>query len=239
MTISLVIADDHPILLDGLSSLLEREKDFQILARCSDGNESLLAVRQHRPDVLLLDVLMPRKSGLEILQILALEKSPTRTVILTAGLTADQTVEAIRLGVAGVVLKEMAPSLLIRCIRKVAAGDVWLERQSFSDALETVIRRQDSAEQLTKVLSRRELQVTRMVASGMRNREIGKRLFISEGTVKVHLHNIYEKLKMENRLSLTLFARRKGLLDTGNEEKEYVEASAMARRHSQFVQGKL
>jgi len=100
----------------------------------------------------------------------------------------------------------------------VFIGEKWLERRSFGDALSDVINRQEMVQELTAILSRRELQVTRMVASGMRNREIGKKLFIAEGTVKVHLHNIYEKLEMDNRLALTLFARKKGLLDDAEQE---------------------
>src|SRR5690349_16980655 len=184
MPITLVIADDHPLLLDGLSALLACEKDFQVLARCATGDEALEALRRHHPDVLVLDVHMAGKNGLQVVRELVSARIGTRCVILTAGLNAEQTVEAMRLGVAGVVLKEMAPKLLVQCIRKVSVGEKWLERRSFGDAMMTMINNHEMARRVTDVLTRRELQVLKMVASGMRNREIGKRLFISEGTVK-------------------------------------------------------
>ena len=211
MPITLVLADDHPLMLDGLAALFARETDFEVLACCATGDDALDAVRRNAPDVLVVDVNMPGKTGLEVLKELASEKSPTRSVILTAGLSSEQTVEAIRLGVGGVVLKEMAPKLLVQCVRKVFIGEKWLERRSFGDAFSDVINRQEMVQQLTAILSRRELQVTRMVASGMRNRDIGKKLFISEGTVKVHLHNIYEKLRLDSRLKLSRYAQQKGL----------------------------
>lgn len=212
MPIGLVLADDHPLVLDGLASLFQREEDITVLARCRDGEETLRAVRQHRPDVLILDIRMPGKDGLEVLRELHRERLPTRVVLLTAGLDEDEVLEAVRLGARGVILKEMAPQLLVQCVRKVAAGEQWLEKRSFSRALEKMLRREAGARQVAGVLTPREIEIVRMVASGLRNQAIADRLHISEGTVKIHPHNIYEKLQVDGRVALTLYARDKGLI---------------------------
>jgi DNA-binding NarL/FixJ family response regulator len=210
--IRLVLADDHPLILVGLEQLLSLEQDFTILARCGTGEETLKAVRQHRPDVLVLDIRMPGKDGLGVLRELHQEKLPTRVVILTAALDEDEVLEAIRLGVRGVVLKEMVPRLLVQCLRKVHAGGEWLERYSVGRALEKLLQREAGTQRLAEVLTTRELEIVRLVASGLHNREIAAKLSICEGTVKLHLHHIYEKLKLDGRLALTLYAQSQGLV---------------------------
>ena len=112
----------------------------------------------------------------------------------------------------GVVLKEMAPRLLVQCIRKVAAGEQWLEKRSVSLALERLLKREAATRQIAVILTPREIEIVRMVAEGLRNKVIAERLYMSEGTVKVHLHNIYEKLKVNSRLQLARYARDQGLV---------------------------
>ena len=107
--IRLVLADDHPIVLNGLESLFHLEPDFQVVARCVNGEETLAAVRQHRPDILILDIHMPRKDGLEVLRELDQDQLPTRVVLLAAALEEHEVLEALRLGARGMVLKELAP----------------------------------------------------------------------------------------------------------------------------------
>ena len=212
MAITLVLADDHPLVLSGLENLLRLEKDFKVVAQCQTGEETLQAVRKNRPDILVLDIRMPAKNGLDVLRQMRKEGLRTRVIFLTAALDEDQALEAVRLGICGVVLKEMAPKLLIQCIRKVHAGGQWLERSSFGHALETVIRREAGAREIGGTLTPREVEIVRLLAGGLRNKEIGKRLFISEGTVKIHLHHIFDKLKLNSRVALTLYAREKGLV---------------------------
>ena len=212
MPITLVLADDHPIFLGGLKELFRLEPDFEVLACCGNGEEALHAVRQYRPDVLVLDIHMPGKDGMAVLQELNQEKLPTRMVVLTAELSEDDVLEALRQDVRGVVLKEMAPRLLVECIRKVHAGEQWLERRSIGRALEKLLRREAGARQLAGVLTPREIEITRMVAAGLRNREIADKLFISEGTVKIHLHHTYEKLRVDTRPELIRYAQERGLL---------------------------
>lgn len=212
MPIRLVLADDHPLILDGLENLFQLEKDFQVVARCKDGIETMQAVHQHRPDVLILDIRMPGKDGLEIAREMRKEKLPTWVVLLTGALDGEESLEAVRLGVQGIVLKEMAPKLLVQCIRKVNAGEQWIERRSTQQALEKMLRREAGAREIATLLTPREIDIVRMVARGLRNKEIADKLFISEGTVKVHLHNIYEKLKVDNRLALLRYAQGKMLV---------------------------
>lgn len=210
--ISLVLADDHPIVLEGLVQLFRLEPDFRVVARCTNGDETLAAVRRHRPDILVLDVRMPGKDGLEILREVARERLPTRVVLLTAVLDEGGVVEAIRLGAWGLVLKEMAPATLVQCVREVHAGERSLDNRSVVRALEKIARREAGVARVSGLVTPRELEIIRMIAHGLRNKEIAARLSISEGTVKIHLHNVYEKLQLDGRLALLLYAREHALV---------------------------
>jgi DNA-binding NarL/FixJ family response regulator len=211
MPIRVVLADDHPLILDGMETLLRPEGGFEVCARCGDGAAALEAVRAYRPDVLVLDIRMPRMDGLEVLRRLRAEGADVRVVILTAAVDDDQVIEAVRLGVRGVVLKEEAPSALVRCLRTVHAGGRWIEQESLARAMDTLLRREAGSREAASRLTPREIEVVRMVARGLRNREIAEKHFVSEGTVKVHLHNIYEKLGVTSRLALGMYARERGL----------------------------
>jgi len=212
MPIRLIVADDHPLILDGVENLFRLEEDFQLMAKCTDGIETLKAVRRHRPDVVILDIRMPGKDGLQIAREMLAEKLPTRVVLLTAELEDDQLMEAVRSGVRGIVLKEMAPQLLVQCVRKVHAGEQWLDRRSTMVNLEKMLRREAAAREIAALITPREISIVKMVAQGLKNKEIASRLFISEGTVKVHLHNIFVKLPVKSRLALLRYAQEKGLV---------------------------
>lgn len=211
MTVRLVLADDHPLVLDGLEQLLGLERDLAVVARCRDGNEALRAVRLHRPDLLILDIKMPGRDGLSVLQAIREEELPTETVVLTAALDDDQLVDAVRLGVRGVVLKESAPRMIINAIREVRAGGSYMEGRAVSRALQKLVRREDAAREAERQLTPRELEIVKLAASGARNRDIAERLSISEGTVKIHFHNVYEKLGIDSRVALAMWARDQGL----------------------------
>jgi len=202
--ISLVLADDHPIVLAGLENMLRRERDCRVVASCVDGVEAMRAITRHSPDVAVLDLRMPRMDGLAVLRQIQKDKLATRTVLLAAVLEDDDLVEAVRLGVRGIVLKEMAPTLVVQCVREVHAGGQWLEKRSVSQAIEKLIRREEATRDMAKILTPRELQIAGAVASGLRNKEIADKLGIAEGTVKIHLHVIYEKLKIDGRMALVL-----------------------------------
>ena len=211
MTIRTAIADDHPLVLDGLEQLFRVEPDIAVVARCCDADETLRAVRTHTPDVLVLDLLMPGGGGLELLRALSHDNARTRVVLLTAVIDDDQLLEAIRLGVHGIVLKDMAPQLLVKAIREIHRGAQWLEQGLGSRAVRRLLAREQRASQSASLLSPREREIVRMVAGGLRDRAIAEKLGIGEGTVKVHVHNIYEKLDVNGRIELLLYARENGL----------------------------
>jgi DNA-binding NarL/FixJ family response regulator len=208
--IRLVVVDDHPIVLEGLERLFRLEGDLAIVARCVNAGEALEAVRAHLPDILLLDVRLAGGSGLDVLEQLRREGSTTRAVLLAGSVNQDELMDALRLGVRGIVLKEMAPELLIRCLRAVHAGGRWLEGDFLSRAIEGILDRDGVARPGRQPLSAREMEIVRLAATNHHNREIAETLHITEGTVKVHLHNIYEKLRIEGRVELTIYARDHG-----------------------------
>ena len=210
MTIRLVIADDHPIVLDGLEQLLSLEKDCEVVARARNGDEALRAVRQFQPDVLVLDLRMPGMDGLAVLGEMRREALPTRVVILSA-MNDDDLFEGIRLGARGVVLKDMAPRLLMQCVRTVHAGGKWLEKGVATCAVDKLLECEAGIKAIAETLTPRELQVARMIAKGVPSKTVASRLAISEGTAKLHLHHVYEKLKVDGRVGLMRFMHSRGL----------------------------
>jgi DNA-binding NarL/FixJ family response regulator len=212
MPIRLVLADDHPYILDALEHFFGTATDFQVLVRCLNGEDALQALRQHRPDILILDIRMPGNDDLSVLRAIRKEKLPTRVVLLTGALDEEEVLEAIRLGVRGVVIKDMAPQLLLQCVRKVHAGGQWLERHSVTRALDRLLRREAGAREVAGVLTAREREIVRLVASGLRNKEIADKLSVTEGTVKLHLYNVFKKFHVGSRVELLRYAQDKGLI---------------------------
>jgi two-component system, NarL family, nitrate/nitrite response regulator NarL len=210
--IRVALADDHPIVLQGLQHLFEQQSDVQVVCCCANGNDALEGVRTHRPDVLVLDLRMPERSGLDVLRAIAAEKLECRTVLLTAAVADDEVMEAVRLGAWGLILKESPPEALLDCVRAVHQGEQRLERETVTRAGRTRVNRDSTSREAAGSLTPREIEIVRMVARGLRNRAIAGQLSISEGTVKVHLHNIYEKFGVDGRLALLLSARQRGLI---------------------------
>jgi DNA-binding NarL/FixJ family response regulator len=210
--IHLVLADDHPLLLDGLERLFDQEPDFEVVARCVNGEEALQAIRRHRPDVLVLDLKMPGNDDLSVVREAKVDVPGMAVVILTAALEETDVLQALSLGVRGVVSKETAPHVLVQAVRDVHDGKLWLEQRAAGRALSGMMKRAAGERDLAAVLTQRELEIVRRVATGRRNKEIAHDLTITEGTVKMHLHNVFEKLKVGSRLELTLCAQSKGLL---------------------------
>jgi DNA-binding NarL/FixJ family response regulator len=211
-SITLVIADDHPLVLEGLEHLLTGADGLEIRASCATGEEALSAVRRHHPDILILDLHMPGIDGVAVARTLKNEGHQTRIIILTDALDEREALELLRLNVAGVILKDMPSSLMLQCIQKVARGEVWVERRSFSRALEHLLRREAGAQLVAGKLSERELQIVRLCALGITNAEIAQRLSVTEGTVKSHLHKAYAKLGVRGRAGLTRFVHEHGLV---------------------------
>lgn len=211
LSIQLLIADPHPAMLDGLLHVFAAEPDFAVVGGVTDGEAALQALQESRPDVLVLDLFLPRRSGLELLAAIRDAELPTRPVVFTAS-PSPEIVEAIRLGVRGVVTKDMPLELLVRCIREVAQGGRWLEKGAATGALQFLINQVDGGERLHARLTPRELTVARMVGEGLPNKRIASRLAISEGTAKLHLHRVYQKLHVSGRMELMNYLRKAGVL---------------------------
>jgi DNA-binding NarL/FixJ family response regulator len=205
MALSLILADSQPIVLAGLRSVLRRQKHFRIQAECTTSQETLRALRKHRSDILIIDPRLSSKSELEVLRQISKANLTTRSVIFTTGLDNHQMAQFVRIGASGLVLKTAQPQVLVQCIRKVASGGKWFVGNSARSAGQ--LRRQMAARRQSETLSPRQTEIMRLVARGLRNREISKKLAIREGTVQVHLHDIYKKLNLPHRLALALYAR--------------------------------
>jgi DNA-binding NarL/FixJ family response regulator len=205
--ISVVLVDDHPIVLQGLQHLFARQADIVVAACCATVEDGLSAARAERPDVIVLDLRMPGGGGLALLDSLASEQIASKTVVLTAAISDAEVSQALQKGAAGLVLKESAPEQLLECVRKVHAGERWVDPDAVSRMLQPAPAGEHPSQERAASLTGREREVVRMIASGLRNRDIGERLSISENTVKVHLHNIYEKLGVEGRMELLLLAQ--------------------------------
>ena len=212
MPLRIVLADDHPVVLSGVAQLLSLENDLEVVARCTNGREALDAIRRLQPDVVITDLVMPALSGLDLQRELVEMRLPTRVILLTARIEHDEVMRALELGVSGIVLKESAPMQILDCIRRVAAGEQWLDSVIGRRTLDGVLRRQAAATRVAQVLTGREIEVVRMVATGLRNKEIADRLAISEGTVKAHLRTVFDKLGIDSRVQLSIYARENALV---------------------------
>jgi two-component system, NarL family, nitrate/nitrite response regulator NarL len=215
--IRIVVADDHPIFRDGLCKLLALEEDFEVVAQASDGRQVLDVLQQYEPDVLLLDLKMPGLDGLGTLQRLQATKNKTRVIVLTASDDKHEFVQAMKLGTSGIVLKQTATELLIKSIRKVHAGEIWLDSHTTAAVIRQFVANDEPPmpapppaasvrERERSPLSQREREIVALVAQGFKNKEMAEKMFISEQTVKNHLHNIFDKLGVSDRLELALYA---------------------------------
>jgi DNA-binding NarL/FixJ family response regulator len=207
MPINLVLVDDHPLVLNGLEQLLNAGPDFEVLATCGTAAEGLRAVRTLNPDVLVLDLRLPGEDGLEMLRRLDSSKRPA-VVVLTASHDEEELLTAARLGARGIVLKAMAPRELEDCIRLVHAGGRRLnvDGMDLADRLE---RRRTVEAELEGLLTPRELEIVQLVAARFDNQEIATRLSITIGTVKIHLHHVYDKLQLRGRRDLQIYLRER------------------------------
>jgi two-component system, NarL family, nitrate/nitrite response regulator NarL len=213
----ILIADDHPIFRDGLKRLLESEPDFKVVGEACDGVEAVKLVRQLKPEILLLDLAMPRRPGLEALREMnsGPASSSVRVILLTAAAEKDQIVEALQLGARGVVLKDSATQILLKSIRAVMNGEYWVGRESVANLVQYLRTLVDSSSHESRKkrygLTPREFEVISAVVAGYANKEIAEYFKISEDTVKHHLSNIFDKVGVSTRLELALFAVNQSL----------------------------
>jgi DNA-binding NarL/FixJ family response regulator len=217
-TIRVLLADDHPIVRDGLRKLLQLEEDIQVVGEASDGREVLKLVVDTQPDVLILDLRMPHMDGLAALRALQTLEPRPKIIVLTASEDKNEFVQAMKLGCSGIVLKQTAPELIVRSIRKVIGGEIWLDSHTtaavmrqFASPTDVIGAPMTGRGRERSPLSQREREIVGLVAQGYKNREMAEKMFISEQTVKNHLHNIFDKLGVSDRLELALYAIHKGL----------------------------
>jgi len=207
--IKVLIADDHPVVRVGLRNMLQSEGRIRVIAEAKDGLEALHMVRTLRPDILLLDLAMPRMPGMDALRELTSETTATRTIVLTALIDKRQVLEALQLGARGVVLKDAVVDHLSACIAAVMQGEYWLEGhpvQNLVQVLRDLTAQTATPPRKTFGLTARELEVVGLITEGSTNKHIAQTFGISEETVKRHLTNIFNKLGVGNRLELALFA---------------------------------
>jgi two-component system nitrate/nitrite response regulator NarL len=203
---SVVVADDHPIVLGGLIALLKADKSLRLVTTCTDGQEAIDAIRTFKPDLALLDFNMPRLNGLQVLETVISENLPTRVCFLAASLTDKEIVAVANRGASGIILKESASDTLITALHAIAGGQKWLTREVVDGASQRLRELQADVAKVAETLTRREIEIMLRVAEGLSNKEVGRRLNVSEGTVKMHLHSIYHKIHVNNRTSLANFA---------------------------------
>ncbi len=215
--VRILLADDHPIFRDGLRRLLEAEPDLKVVGEACDGAEAVKMARQLKPDIMLLDLAMPRTPGLEALREMSSGpvSNSVRVILLTAAAEKKQIVEALQLGARGVVLKDSATQLLLKSIHTVMSGEYWVGRESVSNLVQylrnLVQSSGEEAKQKKFGLTPRELEIVSAVVAGYSNKEIAEYFKISEDTVKHHLSNIFDKLGVSTRLELALFAVNQAL----------------------------
>ena len=208
MPITLVLIDDHSVVLEGLDQLLRLEPDFKVIAKCSTVTSGIRAIESLHPDVVILDLRLRLEEGFSVLRHLGSRASPA-VVVLTASEDQEDLLEAARLGARGIVLKAVAPRTLERCIRTVHAGGEWLtvEGENLADRL---VQRRNAETVMAQKLTSRELEVLRLLASHHDNEEIAQRLDLRVGTVKIHVHHVYQKLGLSGREDLRKYLTKKG-----------------------------
>jgi len=208
--IRILIADDHALVRAGLSALLSTEPGMEVVGEAADGVEAVLKARSLQPDIILLDLVMPRKGGIEAIGEIKKEHPETRILVLTSFADDDKVFPAIKAGALGYLLKDSSPQALLQAIRDVYRGESSLD-PAIARKLIRELSRPPDLPRTEEPLTVREVEVLRLVAQGLSNQEIATRLVVSERTVRTHVSNILDKLHLANRTQAALYALREGL----------------------------
>jgi NarL family two-component system response regulator LiaR len=215
-TIRVLIADDHPIIRDSLRTLIATEPDLELVGEAVDGEEAVRKTIELKPDVILMDLVMPVKGGLQAISEIKSVLPEVSILVLTSFSDEDKVFPAIRAGALGYLLKDSSPQELLKAIHDVHRGEASLH-PSIALQLIREINRPSELPPVDNPLSERELEVLKLVAQGLTNQEIALRLVLSEWTVRTHMRNILGKLHLANRTQAALFALREGLADLNDE----------------------
>jgi DNA-binding NarL/FixJ family response regulator len=209
-----MIADDHPLVRSGLRGLLERDGEFEVIAEAADGYEAIDLAVLHKPDVILLDVGMPRLSGPDAAQSISQKLPAVRIVMLSMHSDESYVLRALKAGARGYLLKASPEADVIAAIRAVAAGNAYFSPSITKLLVEEYVveARRRGVDDSYELLSTREKEILHLLASGKTNREIAELLFISVATVETHRNNVFQKLHLHNLAELILYAVRKGLI---------------------------
>ena len=209
-TIRIVVADDHPVFRFGVRNMLLNEPGFEVVGEANDGDDAITQTLELEPDILLLDVAMPRLPGLEAMRAIMAKSPRVKIVLLTSTISTQQIIEALQIGARGIVLKDSVASDLSQSLRAVLGGDYWIGGERVANLLKALqeLMAQAAAvpERKTYGLTPRELEVVTCIVEGCSNRDIAKQFSISEETVKRHLSNVFDKTGVSTRLELALFA---------------------------------
>ena len=207
--IRIVVADDHPVVRVGLRNMLAVEEDFEVTGEATDGDEAITQTLELEPDILLLDLQMPRLPGIEAMRAIMNGSPRVKIILLTSTITTQQIIEALQIGARGIVLKDAVADHLQTSIRTVMAGDYWIGGQrvvNLLSALHGLMQQVEAPQRKTFGLTPRELDVVGSIVEGCSNRDIARQYKLSEETVKRHLSNIFDKTGVSTRLELALFA---------------------------------
>lgn len=215
-TIRLLIADDHAIVREGLRALIATEPGFELVAEASDGVEAVSKVHALKPDVILLDMMMPRKDGLGAIEEIMKEQPNARILVLTSFAEDDKVFPAIKAGALGYLLKDSSPQELLQAIRNVHQGEASLH-PTIARKLMRELNQPASLPPTTDPLTEREVEVLRLVAQGLSNDDIAEQLVVSERTVRTHVSHILDKLHLANRTQMALYAVREGIAKLGDQ----------------------
>jgi DNA-binding NarL/FixJ family response regulator len=218
--ITILLADDHNVLRQGMAQMIDAQADMKVVAQASDGSEAVSLARKERPDIVLMDINMPKMDGVEAARRITAELPETSIIVLTMYRRDNYVFEAIKAGASGYLLKETELDELLAAIRAVARGEAVIDPAIASRVL-AEFRQQPKVEEIPDSrLSDRDVDILRLVAQGLSNQEIGAQLFISEKTVRNRLSLVFRQLHLKNRTEAALYALRKGLVSPDEPEDE-------------------
>ncbi len=207
--IRIVIADDHPVIRIGVRNMLQAEPGLEVVGECNDGDEAITQTLELLPDILLLDVYMPRLPGIEAMRAIMTGSPSVKIILLTSTISTQQVIEALQIGARGIVIKDVVAEHITAAIRAVSGGDYWIGGKrvvNLVGALHDLMQQAAVPDRKTFGLTPREMEVVGCIVEGCSNRDIAKQFGLSEETVKRHLSNIFDKTGVSTRLELAMFA---------------------------------